>query len=173
MKKLLCLLFYVFLILPVSAVTLEGSVTYTVEQAREEAFKDVEWEIPKKMIIRHIKDDNYSFYKSLVGGPHSNVWRDRYATYFSDGSYAHRFFDNMDYAFYYNKRGFLTSIEKGLSSSYPNKTYKYNLKGKLVSVSLSVSGDESFVFRPSGELMGHWKGKICYDKDGNVICKRW
>lgn len=173
MKKLLCLLIFMFLVLPVQAVTLEGSVTYTVEQAREEAFKDVEWKIPKKVIIKYLIDDHYSFYKKLNHVPHTNVWSDRYSTYFPKGAYAHRFFDNMDYAFYYNKRGHLTHIEKGLSSSYPHKTYKYNLKGKLVSVSLNVSGDESFVFRPDGELMGHWKGKIGYDKDGNEICKRW
>ena len=54
MKKLLCLLIFMFLVLPVQAVTLEGSVTYTVEQAREEAFKDVEWKIPKKVIIKYM-----------------------------------------------------------------------------------------------------------------------
>ena len=171
MKKLLCLLIFVFLVFPVNAVTLEGSVTYTVEQAREEAFRDVEWEIPKKMLLKHRKDPNYRVH--VVAKKYSqNVLTDRYITFFSSGSYAYSYFDSPEYGYYFNERGNLTSIGKGYSEEYPHKTYKYDLKGKLITVTFNVSVEECFIFLPNGELIGHWIGETCYDTDGNIRLNR-
>ena len=98
---------------------------------------------------------------------------DRYITFFDSGTYAYCYFNNPEYGFYYDERGSLTNIRKGFSYTYPYKSYKYDLKGKLVVVSLNISGDESYTFLQNGKLLIHWKGKIGYDEDGNEINKRW
>ena len=171
MKKILSLLVFIFLVLPVQAVTLEGSVTYTVEQAREAAFKDIEWEIPKQLLRKHRKDPNYTM--NMYAKKYSQkVLRDRAITFFSSGSYAYYYFDNPEYGFFYGEKGNLTMIGKGYSEEYPYKTYKYNLKGKLFSVTFHVSGDECYIFLPNGKLMGHWIGEVCYDTDGNIRLNR-
>ena len=32
--------------------------------------------------------------------------------------------------------------------------------------------DETFIFSPFGELLGHWVGDNCYDENGNVVMTR-
>ena len=171
MKKILCLLLFIFLVLPVQAVTLEGSVTYTVEQAREEAFKDVEWEIPKQLLRKHRKDPNYTM--NMYAKKYSqNVLTDRYINFFADGAYGYYYFDSPEYGFYYGEKGKLIHIEKRTVDIYPTKFYKYNLKGNLMAVVLVVSETESFIYFKDGRLTAHWIKDKAYDKDGNVIEER-
>ena len=172
MKKILCLLLFIFLVLPVQAVTLEGSVTYTVEQAREEAFKDIEWEIPKQLLRKHRKDPNYRV--NVVAKKYSqNVLTDRYITFFSDGGYCIMYFDDMYHAFHYDESGKLESIQVFTTTQLPYKSYRYGVDGKLQRIFWHISKYKSYAFNPDGTLYGYWEDDTAYNLKGNVFLKRF
>lgn len=52
---------------------------------------------------------------------------------------------------------------------YPHRGYRYNLDGKLVVTSLTVSKNELFRFSPDGKLIVHSINGVIYDENGNVI----
>lgn len=54
-------------------------------------------------------------------------------------------------------------------SVYPHRGYRYNMDGKLVLTSLTVSKDEMFRFTPDGKLVAHSINGVIYDEDGNII----
>ena len=54
---------------------------------------------------------------------------------------------------------------------YPHRGYRYNLQGKLILTSLSVSADEHFRFDYMGNLLAHSKNNVIYDENGNQIGK--
>jgi hypothetical protein len=52
---------------------------------------------------------------------------------------------------------------------YPHRGYRYNLEGKLILSSLTVSKDEQFRFSPEGKLIVHSIKNIIYDENGKII----
>lgn len=54
---------------------------------------------------------------------------------------------------------------------YPHRGYRYNLDGKLILTSLTVSKKEQFRFSPEGNLIAHAINGIIYDENNNVIGK--
>lgn len=54
---------------------------------------------------------------------------------------------------------------------YPHRGYRYDLNGKLILTSLTVSEKELFRFSPEGELIAHSVNGIIYDENGSVIGK--
>lgn len=52
---------------------------------------------------------------------------------------------------------------------YPHRGYRYNLEGKRILSSLTVSKNEMFRFDPEGNLIAHSVNNIIYDENGNVI----
>ena len=86
MKKIITLLLFLCLTLPLFGFTLKGSVTYTVEQARKEAFANVEYTLPKHIINANRTDPNYKQNKALIKNGIKET-SDRYIGYFDDGTY--------------------------------------------------------------------------------------
>ena len=54
-----------FLPIEIEAKTLKGEVKYTVKQAREEAFSNVEYTLPQSIIKANLTDPNYKANKKL------------------------------------------------------------------------------------------------------------
>lgn len=52
---------------------------------------------------------------------------------------------------------------------YPHRGYRYNLDGKLILTSLTVSKNEMFRFDPEGNLIAHSINGVIYDENGKVI----
>lgn len=52
---------------------------------------------------------------------------------------------------------------------YPHRGYRYNMDGKLILTSLTVSKNELFRFSPRGNLIAHSVNGIIYDENGNKI----
>lgn len=75
------------LVLPLCGYTLKGGVTYTVEQARKEAFARVQYFLPKSIIEANMFDPNF---KDNVRAIKNKITEttDRFIVYFSDGSYS-------------------------------------------------------------------------------------
>ncbi len=172
MKKVINTALILILSLPLCGYTLKGGVTYTVEQARKEAFADVEYRLPQSIIKAHLKDPDYE--ENMKANSKGIIdLGNRLVTYFSDGGYGVLYKKNQYFEYYYYADGKLEMIGKRTSTSYPAKSYKYDTKGKLQSVILYVKKGESYSFTPSGQLSAHWIGNKCYDLNGKLIIERY
>ena len=168
MKKVVYTVLILFLTLPLCGYTLKGGVTFTVEQARKEAFDDVQYRLPQSIINAHLKDPNYKENINAKGKGQFDLG-DRKIAYFSDGGYGLVYSSNPFYEYYYSPKGNLEMIGKRSRLYYPTKSYKYNINGKLNSIILYINQNESYVFLPSGMLSAHWVGNKCYDLNGNLV----
>lgn len=76
-------------------------------------------------------------------------------------------------AYIYDKNNKLIYVDKYDKSVdlYPHRGYRYNLEGKLILTSLTVSKNELFRFSPQGELIAHSINGTIYDETGNIIGK--
>lgn len=74
-------------------------------------------------------------------------------------------------AYIYDKNGNLIYVDQydRPVNIYPHRGYRYNLQGKLILTSLTVSKDELFRFSPDGKLLVHSIKGIIYDENGKVI----
>ena len=170
MKKVWILFLVVFLTLPVSAYTLKGGVTYTVESARKEAFADVKYSISSRIIKNNKFDPNYEENKKLIkqGIVETN---DRYITYYLNGGYAIVYKNNLYYEFGYRQDGKLNSVGVRTGLICPIKVFVYDVNNKLKEVRLQINLEEAYVFFPNGQLDAHWIKDTCYDINGKVISK--
>ena len=81
----------------------------------------------------------------------------------------------VEEAFLYAKeflKAYFVYIEKYDRIRYPQKAFKYDMSGNLVSVCLYISGAEQYVFRTNGEFVGHWKDDNYYNEKGELIYTR-
>lgn len=67
-----------------------------------------------------------------------------------------------------NKLIYIDKYDKPVNI-YPHRGYRYNLDGKLILTSLTVSKNELFRFSPNGSLLAHSVNGIIYDENGNKI----
>lgn len=174
MIKKIILILCMFLILPSYGETiLTGGIgiDYNVNTAREELLNTPVKRFNPYTAALNITDknnqENCSYF--LQG----NVkLKDRTLAFFSDSTYALMYNSNQYQVFYYSKNGKLMHIEIKDGLNYPYKSYKYTLRGELVSIALRVSREEAFIYNPDGTLIAHWLGKNAYDEKGNVIMSR-
>ena len=168
MKKCWFVFLAMILVLPLCGYTLKGGVTYTVEQARKEAFAGVQYFLPKSIIEANMFDPNF---KDNVRAIKNKITEtpDRFIVYFSDGSYSIVYKKNLYYEFNYNKDGKLEQIGKREGLTFPTKSFKYGLSGYLEEISLYVSKKETYSFNANGQLKFHWINNKCYDLNGNLI----
>jgi hypothetical protein len=188
LKKVIIFLltFYLFFSGSVKAETLKGGIekVWTVDSAREEAFKnlkpclDLSWAPPI--------DPNLIENKQAMNN-HQKKINNRYIIIFNDGFYGIKIEDenNYDKAYYYFPSGELGAIDfvkynvecdfenyKSKTSRFPAKVYKHVYPGgRLISVGILINTNETYMFKPSGELYAHWIGDNCYDTKGNIISK--
>lgn len=74
-------------------------------------------------------------------------------------------------AYIYDTKNRLIYVDKYDKPTYvyPHRGYRYNLDGKLILTSLTVSKNEMFRFDPDGNLIAHSINGIIYDENGKVI----
>ena len=156
----------------IEAKTLKGEVKYTVKQAREEAFSNVEYTLPQSIIKANLTDPNYKANKKAIKLGATEL-KDRYIQYFSDGSYSIIFKNNMYIVYYYLPNGKLEGLEKREGLRAPTKSFRYTSEGKLDEVSLIISSENTYIFKLNGKLEGHWIGNKCYDEKGNVVLESY
>ena len=160
MYKFLIYLSFLFLTINIgfSATVIEGGISFTVKQAREIAFENVDIQIPVDSFSKYLKDKFFfRFFKEV--------------TVFSDGDYSiHDIKNNKCY--YYSKNGNLKIIEIILNSSFPQKSVRYDINGNLDSVVLDIGNSEQFIFDVNKKLVAHWIGKNGYDENGELFGTR-
>ena len=172
MKKVINIALILILSLPLCGYTLKGGVTYTVEQARKEAFADVEYRLPQSIINAHLKDPNYEENMKAKGKGYIDMG-DRYIGFFSSSVYGVLYKKNQYYEYYYYPNGKLKMIAMKTGLTYPAKNLKYDVNGELKAVTLFISKKESYIFTPEGKLVSHWIDNKCYDLNGKLIIERY
>ena len=172
MKKYLILLIVVLCVAQTAiGFTIKGGVSYTVNEARQIAFDGVAQKIDMSKYKEYFVDKNYEKNQELLKKGKKR-YKDRYLTKFSDGDYAISYKDNTIIGFYYDNKGYLEAIDFIEDSDYPQRSFKYDRNGKLDSIDLVISGDEQYLFEPTGELGAHWIGKNCYNEKGQLVLTR-
>ena len=168
MRFFLFFFLFLFILLPASAYTIKGGVTYTVESARKEAFANVEYTLPKEIIDANRVDPNFKENMKLIKlGVKETA--DRFIGYFADGGYEIVYKNNLYFEFYYHSDGSLEHLAKREKLTFPLKTYKYDTDGKLIRVTLDLSSNNAYIFFPDGQLESHWLNNKEYDLNGKVI----
>ena len=172
MKKLITLLLFLCLTLPLFGFTLKGSVTYTVEQARKEAFANVEYTLPKHIINANRTDPNYKQNQSLIKNGVKETG-DRYITYYSDGGYGIVYKNDLYKEYYFKKNGKIESIGIRTNLTYPVKSFKYDYNGNLEEVVLYITENDGYIFKPNGQMVVHWVNNVAYDINGKIIMRSY
>ena len=169
MKKLLVLLLILNLFSFANATTLTGGIKYTQEDARLE----LQHNKPSANFVLNAEaiDSNYD---QNIGALLKGITKlnDRTLAKFSDGSYGVNYYNDPTHVYYYDKSGTLINAEIKTSLEYPYRTYKYAPDGELVTMTMRVSEEETFIFNPHGKLLGHWVGANCYDENGTILMTR-
>jgi len=141
-----------------AAQTLEGGVSFSVDSAREyvqEAQSDnIEINGPFELQSDNTQKVVYSY------NPRGEVI-----------GITVQYINEPKKAYIYNKNGQLIYVDKYDKSvdKYPHRGYRYNLDGKLILTTLTVSTKEQYRFSPDGKLIAHAINGIIYDENGKII----
>ena len=170
MKKNFLFLLFISLFFS-TGYTLNGGISYTVNQAREVSFKNVPYSIDINKYQKYLIDKNYVKNKEALN-KNKTQYKNRYLSLFSSGFYAVTYKNNTNVSYYYDSNSNLQLIDFIIGNDYPSKRVGYNSKGILNSVTLDVSANEQFVFNKNKKLIAHWIGKNCYNEQGELIMTR-
>ena len=151
--------------------TLRGSVSYTVADAKRDAFKGISKKININKYGKVLKDPFYEENKMLLKLG-KNEADNRNIIGFSSRKYAYAYKKAMTVAYYYTDEGDLENIGISSSPDYPKRTIKYDIKGILSDVAIELSDKEQFVFDADKKLIGHWIKNNCYNEKGELIMTR-
>lgn len=150
---------------------------WTVEKAKEEAFRDIQSQVDLSG-FRELDPDWLENKIALSQG--RTFYENRKLTKIQGGAYGVETLCATQTAFYLPS-GKLTRIALSASPGYyndtcpptnpaptnPAKTYQYAYpSGKLIRVDFTVDHDQ-YVFNPDGTLSAHWVGNHCFKSDGS------
>ena len=155
----------------VSAYTLNGGVSYTVETARIESFSNIDRKIDVEKYSSKFKDNDYESNKKNIAKNKLKL-RNRKICFYSNGTYSVTYKSDLDVAFYYDKNGLLIYLEYELNDDFPRKSVSYDIQGELNSVIFSPSEYEQFIFDKNGKLIAHWIGNNGYNEKGELFGTR-
>lgn len=163
MKKIIYLFVIIFALcnLAVFADSVSGGVSYNITSARKYLQSGQVNEIapPKKYLLfvngSNIEKITYSYITSdqILG---------RTVVYKDDSTIAYIYDGATDKLKYVDKYDNDINV-------YPHRGYRYDLKGKLILTSLTLSENEQYRFTPDGKLLAHAANGIIYDASGNII----
>lgn len=159
MKKLLCMLCSLLLICSVAyAETIQGGVKYTVDSARSyvQDGQEDNIDITGPYFLQADNIDKIVYSRNPVGDVIGITVRYK---------------GNPCQTYIYNAKNKLIYVEKYDRSTdlYPHRGYRYDLQGKLILTSLTVSKNEMFRFDPEGNLIARSVNGIVYDENGKII----
>lgn len=158
MRRILCLLTFLLTFNSVAAVELQGGVKYNVDSAREYL---QEGQSDNAEIAGHFQLEADNAEKVVY-------------SYNNSGNVIGitvQYINEPKKAYIYNKNGSLIYMDKYDKSVniFPHRGYRYDLDGKLILTTLTVSKKEQFRFSPDGKLIAHAINGIIYDENGKII----
>ncbi len=167
LKLLISILFISVITHPMYSMTIQGGVSYTIEQARKIAFRNTPIKINMEKYQKYLIDKNFEKNKTFISK--GELKQKKYIlTIFADNSYVIHY-KNKKTSYYYQKDGKLILIEFMSNHRYPYKSVRYNSNGDLDSISLSVDSNNEFIFDTNKKLYAHWIGNNCYNAKGELI----
>lgn len=173
MKKILLTILTFLIMLPVSALTLQGQAEFNAELAKEEVFRGITYILDQNTFFSHWHDSNHtSNYNALQQG--QNRVGERHLALFSDGTYGLRYANDPFHNYYYDSDGVLFKVDvlDKPFNEYPHRSVAYNKYGVFKNATYVTSKDEQYLYDVNKKLMGHWKNNACYDEKGNVLLLR-
>ena len=171
MKKLILIFALFIFMLPCQSTVITGEVKYDYELAREETLKKPLTPVSFEFIRLHLIDKNREENLENIKLGITQTQNRKLAT-FSDGGYGVEYFDDPEFAWFYDFGGRLTSFTQKDSLIYPCRTTRYKPDGSVANVGLKISDRESFIYNTDGKLIAHWLGEVCFDEMNNVVMKR-
>lgn len=158
LKILSCIILFL-VVMPVFAETIQGGIFYTVDSAREY----IQEGLPEDVNI----PGEYYF---LQSGKTQRVVYSRNNSGIVIGITV-QYKSEPDRAYIYDSKSRLIYIDTYDKSVdiYPHRGYRYNLDGKLILTSLTVSKNEMFRFDSDGNLIVHSIDGVIYDENGKII----
>lgn len=156
--------------MPATCLTLNGSIEYTVESARAEAFKNVEKTIPVSNFSEYVTDIFYFSSMDFINGKISESVGRKIVPFYAKNKkllfYGVQYKDSPQ-KFYYSPEGRLLKYELNtFNGTYPYKTAAYDTKGRLLNINLIISKNESYIFDKNKKFIGHWLGNKFYNSNG-------
>lgn len=160
MKKFILTIIFAMFSTTCFAVTLDGGVKYTTQSAREYVFTD----IPQFKL-----DANTPYYFKRGNNIEKIIYS--YDNYNNIIGITVQYKKELNKAYIYDKDKVLIYVDiyDKNTSLYPHRGYRYNMQGKLILTSLSVSKDEHFRFDYQGNLIAHSINNVVYDENGKQI----
>lgn len=159
MKKIIYLIIcFLFLITSAQSMELQGGVKYTVDSARD-----------------YVQEAQQN--QSEISGPFEfsaeNTEKVVYS-YNNSGDVIGitvQYINEPQKAYIYGRNKTLIYIDKYDKpvSIYPHRGYRYDMDGKLILSSLTVSKNEMFRFSPDGKLIAHSLNGVIYDEDAETL----
>lgn len=182
-KKLFIILAILFIFSPnafsENETLLQGSVSYTVDSARELAFEGLDMKLDKELLKPYLEDENNKENRLAIKNGTQIEGRTIMSFVMAKGlikGYALVYDDKPEYVYYYSNGGYLIAVDanqKYNEDVYPYKVGKYSaVTGNLVSIGFYVSDDEQYVYSKNGKLKAHWVGNIGYNENGRPIATR-
>ena len=173
MKKLLITVLSLFLMLPASALMLQGNAQFNAELARDEVFNGITLVLPPSSFQSHWVDANHSSNYTALQNGETKV-ADRHLALFSDGTYGLRYSSDPYHNYYYDSEGSLFKVDvlNKPFTEYPHHSVAYNKYGVFKNATFVVSKNEQYLYNVIKELIGHWVDNACYDEKGNVLLLR-
>ena len=160
-------------------VILQGSVAYTVDSARKQAFDGILLKLDKTLLKPHLLDENNKENKEAIK---NNIQpKGRYIMSFSMlkdliKGYVVVYEKMPQYAYYYTSGGTLVCVDfdnKSQEGVFPYTVGKYSaLTGNLIAIGFYVSDDEQYAYTKNGKLKAHWVKDTAYNEKGKPIAKR-
>ena len=158
--KLILLLCLFMLGLPTLAEPLKATVTYTEENARIEAFEGVKplsikyavgWDDPKYYFDLNAKNDNILCIQELNAKLFKIIPFKCISVMYKDEPNKVYTYEKTNNRYKLVTIDTIESLDNGTI-----RTLKYSQDGHLLSVGLSISEDEDFVFDENKKIIGHW-----------------
>lgn len=166
--KLIILFTLLCFSLPCQAITLQGGVQYTEEQARQEAFEGVK--TFDALSVIGVFEPRYYFNLNVTNDvlvvAKGNVKLLKVINY---ELYTVVYKDNPNKEYIYEKGKEKNKLVATIIKTN-DKMIKYSPNGELLSIEYTL-GNESFVFNSSGKLIGHWQGSQGKELEHNLDAK--
>ena len=170
--KIIIVFFFIFFVIHYAyAKPLKAGISYTVNEARIEAFTNTPNKIDIKKFAQNFSDPNYDKNKNAIK-KNKLEFKNRFIYAFSDGTYCITYKDNNKIGYYYNTDGSLYAIDIDINDTYPKKSIGYDINGNIESVILILSEKEQYIFDLNKKLIAHWIGNNGYDENGNLFMTR-
>ena len=171
MRKLCLSIIFCFIFFISSGFTIKAGISYTVNEARQIAFENIQHKIDMNNYKNHFVDPNFEEnLKALQKG--KKKYKDRYLNKYSDTTYGIMYKSNLYVVYYYTQKGKLYAIDIYNKKSYPKKAVKYNINGDFEGVMLDLTRKEAYIFNINKKLEAHWIGDNCYNEKGELIMTR-